>query len=113
MQEKEELIEIIKKYTPEDIVFGKDAEYLCFRNNCSIQEFIEEIFSFKNLEIVIKQNRDNEERFALYFIYSKSKGRAYILRFYPEKIRVITIFPMGKRTLNKYFKRKFKKEAFT
>jgi len=66
--------------------------------------------NLKDLKVVFRQERNNEERYSLYFIYSRSKGRVYVLRLYPDKIRVITIFPIGKRTLSKYFKRKFKKD---
>lgn len=107
---KEEFKKILVKYKRENIEFGKDLNYLCFRNSGSKEEFIDEIFSLENLELINKQERNKEERFALYFIYSKSKGRVYVLRFYLENIRVVTIFPIGKKTLNKYFKRKLKKE---
>lgn len=106
---KEELRKILSKYKKEDIEFGKDLSYLCFRNGCSKEEFIKEIFALTDVEIIEKQER-GEERFVIYLIYSKSKGRAYVLRFYPQKIRVITIFPLGRRTLSRYFKRKFKKD---
>lgn len=107
---KEEFQKILAKYSKENVEFGKDLDYLCFRNNSSKEEFIEEIFSLEHLELINRQEKDKEERFALYFIYSKSRGRVYVLRFYPERIRVITIFPIGKRTLKKYFKRKLKKD---
>ena len=105
---KDDFVRILRRYNPESVEFGKDLAYLCFRNNASKEEFVNEIFSPENLQIIEKQEINNEERFALYFIYSKTRGRVYILRFYSEKIRVITIFPLGRRTLNKYFKRKFK-----
>lgn len=107
---KKDFLVILKKYKPNNVEFGKDLEYLCFRNNCTKEELIKEILSLDNLSFVIEQKRQGEDRFVLYFIYHKSKGRVYVLRFYPEKIRIVTIFPIGKRTLNKYFKQKFKKE---
>ena len=108
LPEKEEFIRLIKKYSKEEVEFGKDLDYLCFRNSCKKEDFLEDLFSYENLHIVIKQKRDNEERFLAYYIYSKRKGRAYVLRFYPDKIRVITIYPLGNRTLKKYTKGKFK-----
>ena len=105
---KEEIKNLLKNYLKENVEFGKDESYLCFRNDCSKEDFFEEIFSLNNFEYAVKQMKDGEERYALYYVYSKKKGRVYVLRFYPEKIRVITIFTIGRRTLNKYSKRRFK-----
>jgi len=51
-----------------------------------------------------KQERNGEIRYALYFVYSGKKGRVYVLTF-KEKIRVITIYPLGRKTLSKYKKK--------
>jgi hypothetical protein len=81
MFSRDDFFNLLKKYSFKDVEFGKDLDYLCFRNNASKEEFIKEIFSYENLQVIEKQERANEERFALYFIYSKTKGRVYILRF--------------------------------
>jgi len=106
--EKKEFIFLMKIYSKENIEFGKDLDYLCFRNNCKKENFLEDLFCYENLNVVVKQKRNNEERFALYYIYSEKRGRAYVLKFYADKIRIITIYSLGNKTLKKYNKRKFK-----
>jgi hypothetical protein len=39
-------------------------------------------------------------------VYSGSKGRVYIIKF-KDKIRVITVYPLGRRTLIKYKGKRF------
>lgn len=69
-----------------------------------------ELLNGKNLVHVVKQEvvylNQKEERFQCYFVYSKTKGRCYILKF-EEVIKVITVFPLGRTTLKRYT-RKFK-----
>lgn len=104
----EELKNLIKKYKKEDIEYGKPLDYLLFRNKAAKEKIEKEIFECKNLEFTEKQERNREIRYVLYFVYSRKKGRAYILKF-NKKIRVITIYPIGKRTLRRYRKKRFKK----
>jgi len=106
--EKEEFVSLMRKYSKENVEFGKDLDYLCFRNNCKKENFLEDLFSYETLKVVVKQKRNGEERFVLYYIYSERRGRVYVFKFYPEKIRIITIYPIGNKTLRKYNKRKFK-----
>ena len=101
--------QLISNFIPKGIEFGKPKEYLFFRNKGLTEEKV--FFDLKNcngLEYVKKEKVDNEIRYTLYFIYKKSKGRAYCITF-RDKIRIITIFPLGRRTLNKYYKKRFKK----
>ena len=60
------------------------------------------------LEFVEKQFREEEARYALYFIYSGARGRVYVLRF-TDKIRIVTVYPLGRTTLKNYNRGKFKK----
>ncbi len=103
-----EVKELIKIYQKEDIEYGKPVDYLLFRNKTNKEEIEEEIINCKNLEFVEKQLRKNESRYVLYFMYSRKKGRAYVLKF-NNKIRIITIYSLGKKTLKKYRKKRFKK----
>ncbi|MCX6749013.1 MAG: hypothetical protein NT076_05410 [Candidatus Pacearchaeota archaeon] len=103
-----EVKELIKKYQKEDFEYGKPVDYLLFRTNTNKNDIEKEIINCKNLEFVEKQLRKNEIRYVLYFIYSRRKGRAYVLKF-NSKIRIITIYPLGKKTLRKYRKKRFKK----
>lgn len=105
---KKEVKELIKKYKKDDFEYGKPFDYLIFRNKTSKNEIEEEIINHRNLEFVEKQERKNETRYVLYFVYSRKKGRAYVLKF-NAKIRVITIYPVGRKTLRKYRKKRFKK----
>ena len=103
---------LIKDYSKEQIIFTKKDKlaWLCKRNNTTVDKMQDEILSLNNLESVESQEVEHlgekEKRFRCYFLYSNSKGRCYVLKF-DEKIRVITVFPLGRLTLRKY-RKKFK-----
>jgi glutathione peroxidase-family protein len=105
----EELRRLIEKYKERGFEWGKPADYLEFRNGCSKREMEKEIlnFNYEDVEFVEKQKEQGETRYKLYFVYSSKTGRVYVLRF-TKKIRIITVYPIGKQTLKNY-KRKFKK----
>ncbi len=88
--------------------FGKSEAYLKHRIRIGFEEMKFEISECNKLVFTGKREINGEIRYTLYFVYSKKKGRAYALTF-RNKIRVITAFPLGKRTLNKYFRQRFKK----
>lgn len=102
----EELKWLIEKYKEKGFEWGKPIEYLEFRNGCSKEEMEKEILDYENIEFVEKQ-KEEETRYKLYFVYSSKTGRVYVLKF-TEKIRIITVYPIGKHTLKNY-NRKFKK----
>ncbi len=104
----EELRILIEKYKDKGFEYGKPIEYLEFRNSISKEEIEKEILSLENLEFVEKQFIEEDTRYALYYIYSGSRGRVYVIRFI-DKIRIITIYPLGRVTLKGYKKGKFKK----
>ncbi|MBS3089084.1 hypothetical protein J4402_04920 [Candidatus Pacearchaeota archaeon] len=101
----EEVKKLINEYKKDGIVFGKDIDFFLKRNKMSKQEIEEEIINCKNLSFTEKQIKDNETRYALFFIYSGRKGRKYIVTFRDGNIRVITIFPLGRKTLKRYKKK--------
>jgi len=101
----EEVKEIIKRYKKEDIEFGKEIDFLLNRIRVNKIEIEEEILGCKNLSFVQKQIKNSEIRYALFFIYGKRKGRKYVITFRKSKLRVITIFPLGRRTIKKYRKK--------
>jgi hypothetical protein len=103
----EELKEMIDKYKEKGFEWGKPVDYLEFRNGCSYEEMEKEILDYDNVEFVEKQIEQGEIRYKLYFVYSSKTGRVYVLKF-TEKIRIITVYPLGKTTLKNY-NRKFKK----
>lgn len=103
------VIENIRKRT--EIIFTKkDNAFLERRNKIGIEEMKQELQSLKHLVFAHRQTitylGKDEERFRCYFIYSNTKGRCYILRF-NHQVKVITVFPLGRKTLVKY-KRRFK-----
>ena len=59
-----------------------------------------------NLEHIEKQEKSGETRFVLFFVHTKRKGIEYVLTF-KDKIVIITAFPLGKRTLIRYRKKRF------
>lgn len=103
----EELKELIEKYKEKGFEWGKPIEYMEFRNGCSREEMEKEVLDYKNVEFVEKQREQGEKRYKLYILYSSKTGRVYILKF-TKKIRIITVYLIGKQTLKNY-KGKFKK----
>lgn len=104
----EEVKRLIEKFKERGFECGKPLEYLEFRNGCSIEKMEKELLEQKDLKFTEKQTREGEKRYKLYYLYSKRKGRVYVLTF-RDKIRIITVYPLGPGTLNKYLKKRFKK----
>lgn len=104
----EEFKILIEKYINKGIDYGKPKEYLEFRNGCSIEEMEKDLLEFKNLKFTEMQVIYEEKRFKTYHVYSSNKGRVYVVTF-PDKIHIITIYPLGRSTVRRYHKAKFKK----
>lgn len=100
------LKEKLSEYKKEDVIFGKVEKYILERINSSREEVVAEILSCKNLDFVEAQNRGDETRYVLFFIYSKKIGRVYVIKF-NSKLRIITAYPLGRKTLLKYKKKRF------
>jgi hypothetical protein len=100
-----EVKEIIKLYKKENIEYGKDLNFFVRRLKITEEKIDEEILKCDNLSFTEKQIREDELRYALFFVYSKRKGRKYVITFRDAKLRIITIFPLGKKTLRKYRKK--------
>ena len=103
-----EIKELIEKYKEKEFEYGKPIDFLLSRIKASKKEVEEEIINCKDLKFVEKQERKGEVRYVLYFVYSRSNGRAYVITF-TNKIIIITIYPLGRKTLKKYRKGRFKK----
>jgi len=102
-----EVKELVKKYNKEeDIALLKSETYITQRNNITIEEIKREILEVQKLDYTEKQERQNSVRYALFFKYSNKKGRCYVLEF-NNKIKVVTVFPLGKKTLKKYGLKRF------
>ena len=104
----EELKRLIEKYKKKGFEYGKPINYLEWRNGCSIKEMERELLEFKDIKFVEKQIKDKEKRYKTYHVYSSKRGRAYVITF-RNKIRIITIYPLGPHTIRRYHKAKFKK----
>ncbi|MFH1889573.1 MAG: hypothetical protein ABIJ58_01710 [Nanoarchaeota archaeon] len=104
----DEIKKEIKVLIENGFEFGKSERYLKHRVGISFKEMEEELNNCRNLIFTEKRETNGEERYTLYFVYTKRKGRAYAVTF-RNKIRIITAFPLGKRTLIKYNKQRFKK----
>jgi hypothetical protein len=101
----EEARALIGKYRKGGIVFGKDTAFLLRRTKLSEKEIKNEVFSCKDLSFTGKQEKDGEVRYALFFVYGKRKGRKYVVTFRDGNIRIITVFPLGRKTLRRYRKK--------
>ena|SRR3989344_370479 len=104
----EEVKKLIKKYKKEEIEYHKPIKYLSQRSSLTKEEIEETIISCKDLSFTELQEKPYEIRYAMFFIYSKKKGKCFVLTF-DDKITVVTIYPMGKKTIKKYRKKRFKK----
>lgn len=103
-----EVKNLLNKFITKGFEFGKPIRLLSFKSGLTKQEIIKEIFNFDYLGFTEKQNIADEIRYVLYFVYSRKRGRAFVITF-RRKIRIITIFTLGSHTLRKYYKKKFKK----
>jgi len=90
------------------IEFGKPIPFMESESGMSEEEIRKGLFNFDELEFTEKQDHDGETRYALYFVHNRRKGHRFVITF-REKIRLITVFPLGRHTLAKYYKKKFKK----
>ena len=103
-----EIKELIKGYKKEDIEYGKKLDFLIKRLKTDEKDITNEILDCNNLSYTEKQSRNNEIRYALFFIYSRKKGRKYVVTFRDSKLRIITAIPLGRRTLKRYRKKGLK-----
>ena len=101
----------IEKYSISEIKFtkkGDNLEWLTKRNGCSLDELKQELKTIELLVFAEKQEVDHkgepETRFKCYYIYSNSRGRCFLI-IIGEKIRIVTAFPLGRTTLNRYRKK--------
>lgn len=104
--------EKVKNYLKDQIIFTKYhlVDWLCIRNKFTVEEMKEEVLNSKYLVFTERQEVEyegvKEVRFRCYFVYSRNRGRCYILRF-NHQIKIITVFPLGRTTLKRY-RRRFK-----
>jgi len=104
----EEVKRLIKEHKQNGFEYGKPIDFLMARNKITKEEIENELINCDEIAFAKKQERDDETRYLLYFVYSKRKGRAYVIKF-KDKIRIITIYPLGRKTLKRYKLVRFKR----
>ncbi|MBT4651761.1 hypothetical protein HOC13_04550 [Candidatus Woesearchaeota archaeon] len=105
------ILKEIKRYKRENIYFGKTFEIVKKQHSDIPSERILKniLIEGKNLEFAEIQEISKETRYTLYFVFSEKNGIRYSLTFRDKKVRIITVHKIGKRTLKKYYKKRFKK----
>ncbi len=103
----DETKKLIKKYKKEDIKYLKPIEYLSKRNQMTKEQMDGKIINLNDLKYTEKQEKPSGTRYALFFIHSTIKGHCYVLEF-DKNIKVATIYPLGRRTIRRYKKKRFK-----
>lgn len=96
----------LEKYSKEDIVFGKTEKYVLERIGAKREEVVKDLLFARGLEFVEKQERGDETRYVLFFVFSKRSGRVYVVTM-DNKLRIITAYPLGRKTLSRYHKKRF------
>lgn len=109
MDFSDEVKEKLKRYSVSDLIFTKkNHQEILQKRRISGEEIIRDITNPEKLVFAQKQIRVfkgiEETRYRCYFVHSHSKGRCYVLKF-NLRLKIITVFPLGRKTLNRYRKR--------
>lgn len=110
----QEVIKLIKKFMDNSWEFGKSEEIIShdFPQRLTYDEIKRILSSLKNPEFTHREKRDNEYRYTIYTKDSKYSGKTFVITFRNKNIRVITAFPMGRKTYIKYNRKKFKRRQY-
>jgi len=100
-----EVKKLIEKHKENGFRYAKPIDFLLERIGDTKENVEKELTNFKYLKFCEKQERKGETRYTIYYVYSNRKGRVYVIAF-EDKIVIVTIFPIGKKTLKKC-KKKF------
>jgi hypothetical protein len=99
-----EVKELIEKHKTNGFRYAKPVDFLLDRISDTQENVEKELTSFKGLKFCERQERKGETRYTLYYVYSNTRGRIYAITF-EDRIVIVTIFPIGKKTLKKYRKK--------
>jgi hypothetical protein len=70
-----EVKKLLSNFKQKGIEFGKPIKLLSFKSGGLTEEQIEEeLFNFDFLKLSYKQNRNDEARYILYFVFTKNLG---------------------------------------
>jgi uncharacterized DUF497 family protein len=107
-----EVLRIIKKYKMNEWQFGKPEELIShdFPQKLTYDDIKKELLLLDSPEFTHKEERNGEYRYTIYTKDSRFKGKVFVITLRQESIRVITAFPLGRKTYLKYEKKKFKKK---
>lgn len=100
---------MLRRYSQKNITFTKkNYKKILEKRNLSETEIKKELLNPNKLVLAEKETRTFENkkeiRYRCYFIYSNSKGICVIIKL-NKKLKIITAFPLGRKTLNRYRKR--------
>jgi len=106
----EEALNLIRKYKDNKWEFGKPEEVIShdFSQKLSYEDIKNILSALTEPEFTHREKRDGEFRYTIHTKDSKYRGKTFVITVRNESIRVITAFPMGKRTYKKYNRKKFK-----
>jgi hypothetical protein len=95
---KEELVEKLKKYAEDDIIFTEHAKKQARFRGISLEEVKKNILKLNRLAYAEKQEarRQGEEKYDCYFGYSKTQAHRYILVL-GEKVIIPTVIKINRR----------------
>ena len=94
--------------------FGKPEEIIShdFPQKLGYKDLKEILLNLGEVEFTHKEKRNGEYRYTIYLRDFKLGGKAIVITFRHKHIRVITAFPLGRRTFRKYNRKKFKNKGF-
>lgn len=106
----------VSQYTLDSVRFTKkDPATLFQRVQATSDELRKEVLEGKKLREVVITIRPlkgiPETRYQCYFVYSNKRGRCYIISF-NGTINIITTYPLGRMTLNRYRRKIAKQNSF-
>ncbi len=98
MNYKDHVIERLKKYKETDIVITDHARIQALIRGISEQEVKDNILNPKRLVFAGRQEaeRENEEKFDCYFIYSNTQAHRYVVVF-DKRLIVCTVIKINRR----------------
>jgi|GEM_PF-1079354 uncharacterized DUF497 family protein len=107
-----EILKIIREHGKNEWQFGKPEELIShdFPQKLTYNDIKKELSSLTSPVFTNKEKRENEYRYTIYTKDSRFRGKVFVITLRNENIRVITAFPIGRRTYLKYDKKKFKKK---
>ncbi len=95
---KDEVIEKLKKYRKDDIVFTEHAKIQAEIRGIDLEEVKKNVVNPRRLAFAENQpsRKPNEEKYNCYFVYSKTQAHRYILVL-GNKVIILTVIKINRR----------------